>query len=89
LAISTDVTWYLRDLSRIYAAMGNFDKAYEYLDILDQRGDLHYAWIHVDPFFDTIRNEKRFQQYCDTLEVKKEKLRRQIQNMENELELDI
>ena len=87
--LQTNATWYLRDLSRIYAAMGDFEKTYEYLEILDQRDDLHYGWIHIDPFFDKIRDENRFQDYYKRIETRKEKLRRQIQNMEKELEFDI
>jgi|GEM_PF-1422066 len=89
-SIQTNATWYLRDLSRIYAAKGDFEKAFEYLDVLDQKGgDLHYDWILVDPFFDSIRNEKRFKEYCKKIEEKKAKLRRQIQNLEKELNLDL
>ena len=82
LAVRTHHSWYICDLSRIYAAMGNFEKAHEYLNILDQKGDLHYSWIDIDPFFDRIRNEKRFQEYCNRISAKKANLRRQIQNME-------
>jgi len=89
LAIESIHPWPLIDLSRIYAAKGNFEKAYEYLDILDKRDVLHFPWIHVDPFFDKIRNEKKFQEYCDRLEAKKEKLKRQIQAIEKDLDLDI
>jgi len=87
--IQTNTTWYLRDISRIYAAMGDFEEAYKYLEILDQRGDLHYGWIDTDPFFDKIRDKKRFQDYYKRIEARKEKLQRQIQNMEKELDLDI
>ncbi|NND15523.1 MAG: hypothetical protein HKN89_04295 [Eudoraea sp.] len=89
LAIETKGTWQFRDLSRIYAAMGEFETCYEYLDILDERGDLHYSWIHADPFFDRIRNKKRFQEFCDRITEKKEMFRRQIQNLEKDLNLDI
>lgn len=81
--------WVIRDLSRMYAAMGDFEKSYEYLNELDNRGDVHYPFLHVDPFFDRIRNEKRFQEYCDRVEAKKAKLRRQIQNLEKDLNLQI
>jgi len=81
--------WPQRDLSRIYAARGDFEKAYEYLDELDKRDDLHYPFLLNDPFFDHIRHEKKFQEYCKRIDAKKEKLRRQIQNMEKELELNI
>ena len=89
LVIESHNPWPLIDLSRIYSAMGDFNRAYEYLDILDQGDILNFPWIDVDPFFDRIRNEKRFQEYCDRLDAKKEKLRRQIQNLEKELDLKI
>jgi len=81
--------WALRDLSRIHAAMGDFDESYKYLDELNNRGDNHYPFLLADPFFDSIRNEKRFQDYCDRVEARKAKLRRQIQNMEKDLKLEI
>ena len=87
--IKAQSPWFLRDLSRIYAAKGEIKKAYAYLDTLDQRNALHYPFLEVDPFYDLIRNENRFQEYCDKLEAKKEQLRRQIQNMEKELNLEI
>ena len=74
--------WPLRDLSRIYAAKGDFEKAYEYFDLLEERNDLHYEWIDKDPFFDEIRNEKRFQEYLERIEYKRREIRNQIRAIE-------
>ena len=89
LAIKSQSPYYLKDLSRIYAVKGEFQRAYAYLDSLDQRNALHYPFLEVDPFYELIRKEKHFQEYCERHERKKEQLRRQIQNMEKDLDLQI
>lgn len=89
-AIQTNTPWHLRDLSRIYAAKGDFEKAYEYLDVLEQRwGDLHYDWIDKDPFFDIIRNERKFLEYRKRIMERKSKLRSEIKNVEKNVELKL
>ncbi|HKS26079.1 MAG TPA: protein kinase [Thermoanaerobaculia bacterium] len=48
-------------LARIYAALGEKDKALELLQkVYDDRSE-SVVWLKVDPTFDTLRNDPRFQ----------------------------
>ena len=84
LELNTNHPWPIRDLSRIYAAMGDFDMAYKYLDELMARDDLHYPWFEIDPFFDEIRHEPRFEKIAAERKSKMLAIRNRISKIDVE-----
>lgn len=73
----------LYDLAGIYCFLGENEKAYEYLDRFENEngwmsfGDLEH-FIKVDPQFDNIRNEKRFQDIVQRGVTQKERIRKEV-----------
>ena len=61
------------DLSAIYAFLGEKEKAYYWLDqIIEKDTWMDYRHANIDPMFDSIRGEKRFQ---DILNIRKQEIR--------------
>ena len=61
------------DLAGIYAFRGEKEKAYENLRIFNQLERIPYWWISLlsnDPLFDSIREEREFQQIVRDVEAK-------------------
>jgi TolB-like protein len=62
------------DLAGVYAFKGDKIKAYDNLKIFIQKPSKWYLWIvryiKYDPLFDSIRNEKEFQQIVGEMEAK-------------------
>ena len=61
------------DLAATYAFLGNYAKAYQYLDEFSKRKNYPLWWVSLakhDPLFDSIRNEERFQQILRKMEAK-------------------
>ena len=82
LNVKTNQPWPIRDLSRIYAAMGNRTMTYKYLEELLARDDLHYSWFDIDPFFDEIRHEPAFQKIAAKRAAKMLELRKKISTID-------
>jgi len=61
------------DLAATYAFLGNYAKAYQYLDEFSKRKNYPLWWVVLakhDPLFDSIRNEERFQKILQNMEAK-------------------
>jgi TolB-like protein/AraC-like DNA-binding protein len=62
------------DLAGVYAYKGNKTKAYENLEIFNQRSGRYFLWIvkyiKKDPLFNSIRNEPEFQNIVREMEAK-------------------
>ena len=61
------------DLAATYAFLGNYAKAYQYLDEFSKRKNYPLWWVSLakhDPLFDSIRNEERFQKILQNMEKK-------------------
>ena len=61
------------DLGAIYAFMSEKEKAYQYLDEFNKKKFYSLGWISLakhDPFFNSIRNEERFQSILRNMESK-------------------
>jgi TolB-like protein/class 3 adenylate cyclase/Flp pilus assembly protein TadD len=74
------------DLAGIYAFTGQKEKAYEMLDKMPFWFVTNYL-IKVDPLFDPIRNEPRFQQIIQKLDDTAEKMRIKLKEYESDGEL--
>ena len=46
--------------SQVYVALGDFDEAMNQLELGYTNRDVHMFWIKVDPAFDPMRNQPRF-----------------------------
>lgn len=51
-------------LAMIHTALGESDKAFEYLDKCFEVRDFWVIWLPIDPRFDELRKDKRFDDYC-------------------------
>lgn len=61
------------DLAATYAFLGNYSKAYQYLDEFSKRINYPLWWVVLakhDPLFNSIRNEERFQKILQNMEAK-------------------
>jgi TolB-like protein/DNA-binding winged helix-turn-helix (wHTH) protein/Flp pilus assembly protein TadD len=59
LSIQKDIAW--NDIALIYAGLGDKEKALAALDTAYHRHDSQSNWLKVDPRFDVLRSEPRFQ----------------------------
>ncbi len=69
------------DLARIYALQGNYEKAYQYLELYNSKTFFPYSevvQIKSDPFFDNLRDEERFQAIVRSLEEKYQRERERV-----------
>ncbi len=48
-------------MAYVYAALGEADAAFEWLEKAYERRQLTVTWIRVDPFFDPLRSDPRFE----------------------------
>lgn len=48
-------------MARIYAALGDSDRAYEWLEKLYNDHSYYVIWLKVDPAFDSLRSDPRFE----------------------------
>lgn len=72
LPISKDAwagVYYVKDLAVIYAATGERDLAFEQLALLTQKG-LHYGELKLDPDWDPLRADPRFEKLVTSLAPK-------------------
>lgn len=61
------------DLAATYAFLGNYAKAYQYLDDFSNRKNYPLWWVNLakhDPLFNSIRNEERFQKILQDMTAK-------------------
>jgi TolB-like protein len=61
------------DLAATYAFLGDYTKAYQYLDEFSKRKTYPLWWVVLakhDPLFNSIRNEERFQKILQNMEAK-------------------
>ena len=61
------------DLAKVYAFRGDKEKAYRYLDEVNKNRSFPLWWVtsfKYDPFFNSIRQEPRFQQILKDVEAK-------------------
>ena len=74
LPISRDALfgpWYEKYLAGIYAILGENEKALDKIDYLSSiLSGFHYGELLLDPNFDSLRNEQRFQTILNKLEPK-------------------
>jgi TolB-like protein/DNA-binding winged helix-turn-helix (wHTH) protein/Tfp pilus assembly protein PilF len=56
-----DPQWNLAQVALVEAALGERDKALGLLEDAARRDDIALTWMKVDPVFDPLRNEPRFQ----------------------------
>ena len=54
----------------VYAQMGDKDKAFEYVEKTFQRREHWMVYIEVDPRFDTIRDDPRFQKMVKRVDLR-------------------
>ena len=54
-------------LAVIYAGLGEKDQAFEWLDASYENRIELLAWIKMDPRFDTLRDDSRFDQFIDRI----------------------
>ena len=48
-------------MASVYAALGEADAAFDWLERAYERRSLMIRWIQVDPSFDSLRSDPRFQ----------------------------
>ena len=48
------------NMARIYAGLGDRDRACEWLEKAYQKGGIHWPFWLVDPMWDSLRSEPRF-----------------------------
>jgi tetratricopeptide (TPR) repeat protein len=61
------------ELARVYAFLGERGKAYQYLDEVNKNQSFALWWVNdlkFDPYFNTIRQEPRFQKILNDVETK-------------------
>jgi tetratricopeptide (TPR) repeat protein len=61
------------DLAEVYALTGNKEKAYQFLDEVNNNQSFPWHWViwfKYSPFFDSIRQEPRFQKILNEVETK-------------------
>ncbi|HRH45159.1 MAG TPA: tetratricopeptide repeat protein [Pyrinomonadaceae bacterium] len=51
----------------IHTALGEFDLAFEWLDKCFAVRDFWVIWLPIDPRFDSLRQDKRFAEYCQRI----------------------
>jgi TolB-like protein/Flp pilus assembly protein TadD len=49
------------NMAVVYGALGERDAAFEYLDKAVDERSWQVSWLHVDPLFDPLRSDERFQ----------------------------
>lgn len=88
IADGTKVQGQEYDLAGIYAFTGRKEKAYEMLDRLPFWFVSNYL-IKVDPLFDPIRNEERFQNVIAKIDQKAARMRNKLSEYESDGQLAI
>jgi tetratricopeptide (TPR) repeat protein len=76
------------DLAGTYAFLGETDKAYKFLDEVNTKNFFPLWWVELfkrDPLFDSIRNEDRFQEILQEVEIKHLKERDRVQKWLQEI----
>lgn len=53
--------WHLAQIAMVYAALGQREEALTLLERAMLRDDITFTWLKVDPMFDSLRGEPRFQ----------------------------
>lgn len=48
-------------LATVYAALGDKDRAFEWLEKVYQERSYYVVWLNIDPIFDSLRSDARFQ----------------------------
>ncbi len=66
-----------RELAAVYAAMGDKQRAYEWLERAIDSGWLQER-VYVSPLFESLRSEERFQQLMDRVDADLERMKARI-----------
>ncbi len=78
-----DQTWALPwDLAVIYASRGNSEMALEWLGHAYNQGFRFVRWLPIDPAFDDLQDDPRFQHFIDKMEVEVAEMRSNVIAME-------
>ncbi len=48
-------------MAYVYAALGDADSAFEWMEKAYERRSMRITWIRVNPVFDPLRSDPRFQ----------------------------
>ena len=81
----TDDWWYRYSIASLYAFKGNKNESYTWLEKAKEKGWKDYKLASIDPMFENMRQERKFQQVLNDLKNKCNKILKQIEEMENDL----
>jgi len=66
------------DMARIYAVMGQKEKALNLLQKAFEKGWHSYPWIHNSPFFDVLKDDPDFQALLEKFDRKNEEITKMV-----------
>ncbi|MHA2290278.1 MAG: tetratricopeptide repeat protein [Promethearchaeota archaeon] len=61
-------------ISIIYIALGDKDEAFRLLEKANEKRSIFFLWVNVDPRFDPIRSDPRFQKLLNRMNFPKNKI---------------